>query len=272
MTTERNVLIEPDELESLRDREGLLIVDLCKREVHLQGHVPTAVHLEYRALIGGEKPAPGLLPPPDRLAETLSLIGLTPDHTVIAYDDEGGGKACRFLWTLDVIGHQRFGLLNGGIHAWANEGHPLSGEVAAPSRTRYPVTYRDHGAATKQDILAHLDDPSWVLLDARTPEEFLGATVRAARGGHIPGAVNLNWLDTLDRERNLRLLPDAPLRAMVTARGITPDKEVVAYCQTHHRSAHSYVMLKHLGYPRVRGYPGSWSEWGNSIDTPIETQ
>ncbi len=119
-------------------------------------------------------------------------------------------------------------------------------------------------------MLAHLDDPAVALLDARTPEEFAGVSVRALRGGHIPGARNLNWLDTVDRERNLRLKGDAELRALLDARGLDAGKEIITYCHTHHRSSHSYVMLKHLGYPRVRGYAGSWSQWGNSPETPIE--
>ncbi len=109
-----------------------------------------------------------------------------------------------------------------------------------------------------------------VLLDARSPEEYNGTKRFTARSGHIPGAVNLNWLDTMDRHRNLRLKTDAELRRMLSERGITPDKEVIVYCQTHHRSAHSYVMLKSLGYTNIKGYPGAWSEWGNSNDTPIE--
>jgi thiosulfate/3-mercaptopyruvate sulfurtransferase len=94
--------------------------------------------------------------------------------------------------------------------------------------------------------------------------------VRAARGGHIPGAVNLNWTLAMDEQRQLRCKADATLRALLETIGVTPDKEVILYCQTHHRSAHTYLVLKHLGYPRVRGYAGAWSEWGNDPTLPVE--
>ncbi|NBP95882.1 MAG: sulfurtransferase, partial [Gammaproteobacteria bacterium] len=110
------------------------------------------------------------------------------------------------------------------------------------------------------------------LLDARSPEEYSGQKVFSARGGHIPGAVNLNWQETLDTERNLRLKPPAVLMPMLEALAITPDYEIITYCQTHHRSAHAWWMLKTLGFPRVRGYAGSWSEWGNRQDLPIQME
>ena len=113
-------------------------------------------------------------------------------------------------------------------------------------------------------------DPDVVFLDTRTPEEYRGINVRALRGGHIPGAVNFNWLDAIDQARNLRLKPAEDLRRLLEAAGAGPDKEVIAYCQTHHRSSHTYVVLKSLGYPRIKGYPGAWSEWGNLADTPVE--
>ncbi len=110
-----------------------------------------------------------------------------------------------------------------------------------------------------------------VILDTRSPAEFSGIDRRAARGGHIPGAVNMDWSVALDRERNLRLKPAVELRGILDNLGITPDKEVITHCQTHHRSSHTYLMLKALGYPRTRGYPGSWSEWGNDLELPTET-
>ena len=108
------------------------------------------------------------------------------------------------------------------------------------------------------------------LLDSRSKEEYSGERKFAQRGGHIPGAVNLDWHLAMDPDHNHRLQPESVLRDMLNARGVTPDKTVVTYCQTHHRSAFTYFVLKVLGYPRIKGYPGSWSEWGNDDSTPIE--
>ena len=161
-------------------------------------------------------------------------------------------------------------MLNGGIHAWANEGHPLAHAPAEVVPGDYAAEIRGDVSADKDYILARLGDDEVVLLDTRTPEEYHGIKVRAERGGHIPGAVNFNWVEAIDQQRNLRLKPAAELRALLEGVGATPDREIIAYCQTHHRSSHTYVVLKHLGFPRIRGYPGAWSEWGNLPDTPIE--
>ena len=122
----------------------------------------------------------------------------------------------------------------------------------------------------KNYILTRLGDADVVFLDTRTPEEYRGVNLRAARGGHIPGAINFDWVKAIDREHNLRLKPPAELRRLLESEGVTADKEVIAYCQTHHRSSHTYVMMKSLGFPRIKGYPGAWSEWGNLPDTPVE--
>jgi thiosulfate/3-mercaptopyruvate sulfurtransferase len=128
---------------------------------------------------------------------------------------------------------------------------------------------RDTVIADREFILRHLEDPAVVLLDARSPDEYRGVKRFAERGGHIPGAVNLDWLQTMDPARGLRLKPAQELRALLAPLGVAPDKDVVCYCQSHHRSAHSWMMLRSLGFERVRGYPGSWSDWGNQADTPV---
>jgi thiosulfate/3-mercaptopyruvate sulfurtransferase len=264
------LIVEPAELEKQLGMENLLIVDLCRPETWVQAHLPGAVHLDYAQIVAAQPPAMGMLPDAARLGDTFGSIGMKPESHVVAYDDEGGGRAARLLWTLDVIGHTRYSLLNGGLHAWLNERHRISTESVEPARSDYPVKPGNEAVADKNYIANRLHDPGVVIVDTRTPAEYRGETRRAERAGHIPGAVNFDWMNAIDQTRNLRLKPADELRRVLTGLGVTPDKEIIAYCQTHHRSAHTYIVLKSLGYTRVRGYPGSWSEWGNSPETPIE--
>jgi thiosulfate/3-mercaptopyruvate sulfurtransferase len=119
-------------------------------------------------------------------------------------------------------------------------------------------------------VLAAIDDPGSVIWDARSEAEYLGLRSGSRRAGHVPGAVNLDWVELMDPPRQLRLIERLP--ALLAAHGITPDKQVITHCQSHHRSGLTYLAARLLGYPRVRAYHGSWSEWGNRDDTPVETQ
>jgi thiosulfate/3-mercaptopyruvate sulfurtransferase len=263
------LILEPAELHPHLGDQGLLIVDLSKPESFSRQHIPGAVNLDYAQLVTARPPVMGLLPDDAQLSKVLSSVGLTPDKHVVAYDDEGGAKACRLLWTLEVIGHRHTSLLNGGLRSWLAAGYPVTGGAASSAPGDYHAVMGEDAQADKAYILDHLQDPGVVLLDTRTPGEYRGTDKRAARGGRIPGAVNLDWTQALGSD--LRLKPMQELRAMYEKLGVTQDKEVIVYCQTHHRSSHTFVVLKALGYPRVKGYPGAWSEWGNSPDTPVET-
>jgi thiosulfate/3-mercaptopyruvate sulfurtransferase len=264
------LLIEPGELASHLGDPGVAIIDLNQPGVYARAHLPGAVSLDYSRIIAPRPPAAALLPSTDQLAEVLGSIGLTPDHHVVAYDDEGNGRASRFLWTLDAVGHRGFSLSNGGLRAWLAERQPTESGSDSVAPSRYPVSSIRDVVADKAYLLAHLNDPAVAIVDTRTPEEYAGTNKRAARAGHIPGAVNFNWTDAMDPARHMRLKEASELKRMLEGLGITPDKEVITYCQTHHRSSHTYMVLRILGYPRVRSYPGSWSEWGNLPDTPIE--
>ncbi len=265
------LLIEADVLEGHLDMPNLLIVDMTKAETYTKGHIPGAVFLDYPKIIRMAKPVSGLLPHEDQLSFVLSDIGMTPDSHIVAYDDEGGGKAARLLWTLEAVGHHRYSLLNGGLHAWVNEGHPLSQQAVTPEPSGYQAEFQPHNEAVvgHRYIAEHLNDAKFTLLDARSPAEYHGEKCYAARGGHIPGAVNIEWTEFMDQSHNLRLKSIATLRNLLEEKGITPDKTVIAYCHTHHRSSHTWLVLKYLGY-RAMGYEGSWSDWGNRPDTPIE--
>jgi len=265
------MVIEPKQLENHLNDDNIVIVDLCKTQQYTQAHIPGAIHMDYRRVVAAKPPTNGLLPEPEQLLELASALGITPDKHVVSYDEEGGGKAARLLWTLNAMGHENISLLNGGINAWVDEKCPLEAtENFAHSDIQYPIAINEQVIARKDYILENLENTEVVFLDTRSPYEFKGEKKFSARAGRIPGAVNMDWILLIDQNNHLKLVAEDDIHAMLTERSVSKDKEIIVYCQTHHRSALTYVALKSLGYNNVKGYPGSWSEWGNLTVTPVE--
>ena len=264
------LIIEPKELKELLGNDQLIIVDLCKPETYVQAHIPGAIYLDYKQIIAANPPVMGLLPDIENLSTLASFIGLHNEKYVVSYDDEGGGKAARFLWTLNAMGFSRCSLLNGGIHAWANEHHPLEQTINKATTSQFNITLSPDPIGDKEFILQNLSNDNVMLLDSRSVAEYQGQKKFAAKAGHIPGAVNIDWLEFIDQNNNARLKSEPDIRAMLSKQGLSSDKTIVTYCQTHHRSALTYWVLKALGFSKIKGYPGSWSDWGNASDTPVE--
>ncbi len=265
-------LIQAPELAAKPPEKGL-IVDVGQGARYAKAHLPGAVHVDYARLVRANPPVMGLLADLNALTDLFANLGLTEDTFVIAYDDEGNGKASRLLWTLEVLGHTRWALLDGGLQAWMANQLPMTHEVPSVQRSDYQATLKGEAhLATKDYIASRLGQPDFALWDTRTLGEFEGFDVRAKRGGHIPGARHLEWTDAIQLSMNAPpyLKPAEELLALLAERGLTPDKEIVTYCQTHHRSSHSYVVLRTLGYERIRGYSGAWSDWGNDASTPVQ--
>lgn len=271
MSNRLPLLIEPEQLTSKKNDSDVVIVDLCKADIYKQSHVPGAIHIEYPHIVTARSPVMGLVPNADQLQNVMSQSGIKPSDTVIAYDDEGGGKAARFLYTLDIIGHKNYLLLNGGLHAWANEGHSLEAITNKRPASHYSITINQKPIASREFIQNRLESEDLQLIDSRSPAEYDGSKKFAERGGHIPGAINLDWVNLMNAQNNLRLKSKDELIQILTELNIDSDKTTVVYCQTHHRSALTYFVLKNLGFKKLKGYPGSWSEWGNSPNSPVET-
>ena len=265
------LVLEADEVNSLRLRDDLLIVDVRTLEQCIDGHIPGAVMLEYPDLVVKRGEATGTLPAQAHLSRVLSDIGLSRHRHVVAYNDDNGSHAARLLWTLEILGHRNYSLLNGGFAAWDELDLPVAAAPEHPVKSSYTATLQNDSWADFDYVLSKIGNTDTLILDTRSPEEYRGENVKAARGGHIPGAVNVDWTLAIDLIDNGRLRSDAELIAVLKEAGVTPDKEIIPYCHTHQRSAHTSFVLKHLGFPRVRAYPGSWSEWGNRIDAPIQT-
>lgn len=259
-----------DLLQNPDHSKKFLIVDMGDEVAYHAAHIPGAAYLSYSAIVRHEPPVMGLLADADSLSDVLSGMGFDGSQHVIAYDNEGGGKAGRLYFTLQAIGHDQCSVIDGGLAAWIDAGGETESGPVHIDQSEFSAVIKGDNIADMDYILSRLDEPQTAIVDTRSPREFAGTDVRAARGGHIPGAVNMEWTDVMNPAQHRTLKSENQIRAMLESKGITADKEIIVYCQTHHRSAHTYTLLKHLGYPKVRGYPGAWSEWGNHNDTPVE--
>jgi thiosulfate/3-mercaptopyruvate sulfurtransferase len=264
------LLVSPSALarELEEDPGRLLLLDVRPAEQFAAGHLPHAVHLDLFGLsLTDTDPAP--------LKAFLWVIehlfasrGVTADRRVVAYEDTSGMVAARALWFLEFFGHPSVRVLDGGLRAWKAAGFPLTTTCDVPTPSEWTGARRTELLATWKDVADRLGQPEAAILDTRSDGEYCGTTVRAARGGAIPGAIHLEWTRNLDATGAFK--PAAELRAMYEQAGITSDREVVPYCQGGYRAAHAYLALRLLGYPRLRNYLGSWREWGDRADLPIE--
>lgn len=268
-------LVSPAWVESHLGDPSLVIVDLRSQALYSAGHVPGARQVAVSQLQATDSAGvPSQLVSAAAMAGILENAGITPDRTVIFYDDQGSLWAAWALWSLDVYGHADSRIMNGTWTLWESEHRPVSNDTPAVQTTAYRFTaIPDASIVTDfQGILDAVKDPSKVVCDARSAGEYVGTDVRSAHGGHIPGAINVEWSKAV--ASNGQFLPVRELTRLYADAGVwsADGTTVFTYCQTGVRGAHTWFVLHELlGYSRVALYDGSWAEYGSRDGAPIET-
>ena len=245
-----------------------LLIDLRPAENFCENHLTGAVHLDLFGISSVDTDPAPLKAFFWIIEHLLASRGVSNDVPVVVYDETSGLRAARAFWFLEFFGHPDTRVLDGGYSGWIRQGLPVTRVAEKPRATQWTGTRDDTIVAGWREVRDRLGNPEVVILDTRSDGEYDGTNVRAARGGAVPGAVHLEWTNNLTGEGTFK--STAELRSMYERAGVPRDREVVTYCQGGYRAAHSYLALRLIGYPRVRNYIGSWKEWGDRTDLPIQ--
>ena len=271
--TNPQYLIETKGLMAKMGQPDLVIVDVRIPEAYELGHIKGAINIPVKLTQGTVKGVKEMMLPVADLEKLLGSKGISPESFVVLYDENVQDYSTLFFWTLDALNHKKMAVLNGGISKWAKEGLPVSTEETKLPPTKYTAQFDPSKVATLEDVKKSLGKKEVVLVDTRAPKEFTGETPGrdVGRGGHLPGAVNLDWVTHSTTKDGFKVYKSADeLLSMYEKAKVTKDKEVIVYCRTGLRCTNNYFVLKLLGYPKVRSYDGSMIEWSNIPDLPLE--
>ena len=240
------------------------------------GHIPGAVKLDWHVDV--QDPVRRDFLDKQAFEALMGRYGISNDTTVVFYGDKNNWYAAYSYWLFKLYGHQSARLMNGGRTKWEAEGRAYTKDVPEYTKTSYSASEPNLSLrAFRRQVEDHLAAGDSALVDVRSPDEYSGALVHminypqegASRGGHIPGAQNIPWATAANPDGTFKSAEE--LRAIYQGKGVTPEKNVIAYCRIGERSAHTwFVLTELLGYPSVRNYDGSWTEWGNLVGAPIE--
>ena len=240
------------------------------------GHIPGAVQVDWFSTL--QHPLRRDFLTKEQFEAVNAKLGIANDTTVVFYGDKSNWFACYALWLFQYYGHQNVKIMNGGRLKWEKENRPLVKEVPSYAEATYRAKEADKSIRAFRDEVLKQSNAKKPLVDVRSPKEYTGELLHmpnypqegATRGGHIPGAVSIPWAQAVNEADSTFKTPEE-LRALYEGKNIKSNEEVIAYCRIGERSSLTWFVLKYLlGYPNVKNYDGSWTEWGNLVDAPIE--
>jgi thiosulfate/3-mercaptopyruvate sulfurtransferase len=271
-------LVETDWVAANLNRPNISIVEVdVDTTAYDKGHIPGAVGWNWQTDTQDQLRRD--IPSAEDCQELMQRSGISNDTTVILYGDNNNWFAAYALWLLKYYGHEDVRLMNGGRTKWLAEGREVTTQLPQVNAGQYEMTGTPNTElrALRNFVEESVGRPDRALVDVRSPAEFSGELLApeglpqegAQRGGHIPGAANIGWGQAVAEDGTFK--SRAQLEEIYGSQGITPDKDIIAYCRIGERSSHTWFVLEHLmGYPKVSNYDGSWTEWGSSIGLPIE--
>ena len=263
-------LVTASWLAQLGATPDVVVIDARAQDAYAQGHIPGAVNLPWQSLATRSSEEIETGPWRERAVEQLGALGIGPRSIVVSYDDNGNIFSARVRWALKHLGHERAVMLDGGLAAWTKLGQPMTAETTTPTATTYTGTTDPERLATAKYIMDRLGDPNMQILDVRTLADYTGENQGTfKRSGHIPTALHLDWTNNVQAESPRTFKSLAEMQALYDGIGLDRNKEIIVYCNGGVWSANTLFVLEMLGYPRVRLYSASWTEWGNRDDLPI---
>jgi thiosulfate/3-mercaptopyruvate sulfurtransferase len=273
----KDVLVTTDWLAEHLEDESVVVAEVDENpDLYDEGHIPGAVKLHWRDDL--QDPVERDLVDKQVFQRLMGERGISESDTLVVYGDRNNWFAAYAYWYLKIYGHDEVRILDGGRQKWIDEGRALSTQVPAREPKEYRAKERDETLRARRDaVLSGIGDPEKALVDVRSPQEFSGELVAppgyeqegAQRAGHIPTAVSIPWAQAVRDDGTFKSADE--LRQLYESSGIRPGKDVTAYCRIGERSAHTWFVLRELlGYDKVKNYDGSWTEWGNLVDVPIE--
>ena len=256
------MFISVESLKEILNSENLVLIDTRTFKEYSKGHIPRAVNLDLFAYHWSDTSEEGMKAFDIQMKKLFSNVGITNEKKVVFYDEVSGMSAARGVWLLTYFSHTQVFMLDGGLKKWQESNLPVE-------RKSNPFNPKHFSGIVNRNVFSDFDYikenlDRIKLVDARTKEEFDGTIVRAARRGHIPNSINIDW--------NLNLAQDGTMKkneALALLYKFSKDDEIVTYCQGAYRAANSFLALKKLGFKNVKVYLGSWAEWGNRLELPV---